>query len=83
MKVNILGVKEGMYMVIDLFIVEVCLIDIYGDYIMEVCGLWCIKGDFMGGLFVLYICLDKVSYCIIIIEVFIYLFDKMKCDLMC
>lgn len=41
------------------------------------------EGDMMGGLFVFYVWVDCVNGCVVVVEVFIYLLDKLKCNLMC
>lgn len=77
-KVNIPGVKEGIYMATDTMSVRVKPISVQGEYAFEARGLWKMKGDFMGGPFVSHSRVDGVNHRVITAEVFVYAPQKNK-----
>lgn len=78
---NIPGAREGMYMMTDSLLTDVRPIAVQGEYTLEARGLWCMKGDFMGGPYVSHVRLDKKNQRIIVSEIFIYSPDKLKRNL--
>lgn len=83
-KEYILFILFGIYMCINdvdlFFIVEIMCVN--GDYVFEVCGIWDIVNDFMGGVFVSYFVYDFGKVEFFFMDVFVYVFGKDKCDLM-
>ena len=81
MKANILGAKEGMYMVTaDSIFVEARHIAVQGDYAYEVRGLWEMENDAMGGPFVSHVRVDRTNGRIVVVEGFVYNPGKLKRD---
>lgn len=82
MKVNIPGARSGMYMATDSLMTDVRLLQLRGRQVMEVRGLWYMKGDFMGGPFVAHVRVDEARRRMVVAEVFVYAPGRLKRDLM-
>ena len=82
MKVNIPGARPGMYMATDSLMTDVRLLQLRGRQVMEVRGLWYMKGDFMGGPFVAHVRVDEARRRVVVAEVFVYAPGRLKRDLM-
>lgn len=82
LKVNIPGAREGMYMTTDALRTEVRSGIVQGKPVIEVRGLWRVKGDFMGGPFVAHARVDRKNRRIVVCEAFVYAPGRMKRDLM-
>ncbi|MDR0962576.1 MAG: DUF4837 family protein [Mediterranea sp.] len=82
MKANIPGARQGMYMETNALLSDVRPFSLKGEYVLEMRGLWRVKGDQMGGPYVTQMRLDRVNQRIIVAEVFVYSPDRMKRNLM-
>ena len=78
MKLYIEGEEWGQVMSTNKSTVTVCERMLDGHYVMEVRGLWEMKGDAMGGPFISYVQLDSASNNILVTEGFVYLPNKEK-----
>ena len=78
MHLYIEGEEWGQHMTTNKSTVTVKERMIDGHYVMEVRGLWEMKGDAMGGPFISYVQLDSASNNIIVTEGFAYLPNKEK-----
>lgn len=81
MKANMLGAREGMYMVTDSLLTDVRPITVQGQPAWEARGLWRVLGDFMGGPFVSHVRVDEVNRRIVASEVFVYAPGHLKRNL--
>ena len=73
MKANIPGAFPGSYMTTQKkFITDYKGIDVNGEYVGELRGLWRVEGDKMGGPFVSHAMLDKKNQRVIVAEGFVY-----------
>lgn len=77
-KINIPGVKEGIYMTTDAGTVQTKPMSVQGKYAFEARGLWKMHGDFMGGPFVSHSRVDEVNNRVITVEVFVFAPQKNK-----
>ncbi|HXK75523.1 MAG TPA: DUF4837 family protein [Bacteroidaceae bacterium] len=82
MKANIPGSEPGMYVETDPRFIQKEVIEVQGQYCMEVRGLWDMKNDMMGGPFVSHTMLDKVNNRIVTSEVFLFAPRKPKADML-
>lgn len=73
MKINIPGSESGMYMeTADSNFVQTRNISVNGTCAFEVCGLWEMKNDAMGGPFVSHVQIDKKKQRVVVVEGFVY-----------
>lgn len=78
LKVNMPGAFPDSYMTTDARAVFAKEVEINGSYVLEVRGLWKMKGDMMGGPFISHSRVDTLNNRVVTTEVFVYAPEKMK-----